>query len=105
MSEHILVLTTVPDKKAGQDIAQVLVEERLAACVTVSGAAQSSYWWKDKISQDQEHILFIKTRGKLYSQVEERILKIHPYEVPEIIALPLIQGHTKYFDWISKETQ
>jgi len=105
VNEYILVLTTVPDKKSGQEIAQVLVEERLAACVTVSGAAQSSYWWKNKISQDQEHILFIKTRGKLYSRVEEKILKIHPYEVPEIIALPLIQGYAKYLNWISKETK
>ena len=105
MNEHILVLTTVPDKKSGQEIAKVLVGDRLAACVTISGAFQSSYWWKDKISQDQEHILFIKTRGKLYSRVEEKILKIHPYEVPEIIALPLIQGYSKYLDWISKETK
>ena len=105
MSENILVLTTVPDKKSGQKIAQVLVGERLAACVTVSGASESSYWWKDKISQAQEYILFIKTRGKLYTQVEEKILRVHPYEVPEIIALPLIQGYKKYLDWISQETK
>jgi periplasmic divalent cation tolerance protein len=105
VSEYILVLTTVPEKKSGQEIAQVLVGERLAACVTVSGVSESSYWWKDKISQDQEYILFIKTRGKLYSQVEEKILEIHPYEVPEIIALPLIQGYKKYLDWISQETK
>jgi len=105
VNKYILVLTTVPDKKSGQEIAQVLVGERLAACVTISGASLSSYWWKDKISQDREHILFIKTRGKLYSRVEERILEIHPYEVPEIIALPLMQGYSKYLDWISKETK
>jgi periplasmic divalent cation tolerance protein len=104
MSEYVLILTTVPDKKSGQEIAQALVSERLAACVTASGIAESCYWWKDKISQDQEHILFIKTRGNLYPRVEERILETHPYEVPEIIALPLIQGNEKYLDWISKET-
>lgn len=105
MSEYILVLTTVPDKKTGEEIAQVLVRERLAACVTASGVSESSYWWKRKISHDQEHIVFIKTKGKLYSQVEKKILDIHPYEVPEIIALPLIQGYSKYLDWISKETK
>jgi periplasmic divalent cation tolerance protein len=105
VSEYILVLTTVPDKKSGQEIARALVSQRLAACVTASGISESCYWWKDKISQDQERILFIKTRGNLYPQVEEKILEIHPYEVPEIIALPLIQGYEKYLDWISKETK
>ena len=104
MSEYVLILTTVPDKKSGQEIAQALVSERLAACVTASGVSESCYWWKDKISQDQEKILFIKTRGDLYPRVEERILEIHPYEVPEIIALSLFQGNEKYLDWISKET-
>ncbi len=104
MSEYILVLTTVPDKKSGQEIAQALVNERLAACVTATGVSESCYWWKGKISQDQEHILFIKTKGDLYPRVEEKILETHPYEVPEIIALPLILGYGKYLDWISKET-
>lgn len=104
VSEYILVLTTVPDKKSGQEIARALVSERLAACVTASGVSESCYWWKDKISQDEEQILFIKTKGNLYPRVEEKILETHPYEVPEIIALPLIQGYEKYLDWISKET-
>jgi len=105
LNKYILALTTVPDKKSGEEIARALVEERLAACVTVSGACQSTYWWKEKISQDEEYILFIKTRGELYSKLEEKILEIHPYEVPEIIALPLIKGHPKYLNWVDKETE
>jgi len=104
MNEYILVMTTVPDKKSGEKIAQVIVGERLAACITVSSACLSFYWWKKKISQDKEYILVIKTKTSLYNKLEEKILEIHPYEVPEIIALPLLKGYTKYLDWISKET-
>lgn len=105
MAKFILVLSTVPDREVGQEIARVLLEERLAACVTISAACESFYWWEQKISQDQEYILFIKTRDKLYPNLEERILEIHPYDVPEIIALPLNNGFPKYLDWITDETK
>lgn len=99
------MLTTVPDKKTSREIASRLVKERLAACVTVSGACQSSYWWKDEITQDEEFILFIKTKASIFKKLEEKIKDIHPYDVPEIIALPLIKGYNKYFHWIEKETK
>jgi len=105
LDKYILVLSTVPDREIGQEIARVLLEERLAACVTISATCESFYWWEQKISQDQEYILFIKTRDKLYPNLEERILKIHPYDVPEIIALPLHKGFTKYLNWITEETK
>jgi len=105
MPEHILVLTTVPDEQKAQDIAETLVGERLAACVTVSAGCQSFYWWEGKISQDREMMLFIKTKAALYDQLEARIKQVHPYRVPEIIALPLIRGYVKYLDWLTKETK
>lgn len=105
MNKYIIILTTVPDKKIGQEIASVLVGERLAACVTISGACQSSYWWKEKIAYEEEFILFIKTKSSLYSKLEKKIKELHPYEVPEIIALPLIKGYREYFHWIEKETK
>ena len=105
MDKFILVLSTVPDKEVGQEIARVLIEERLAACVTISAIGQSFYWWQQKIAHDEEYILFIKTRDELYSNLEGRILEIHPYDVPEIIAFPLLKGYTKYFNWISEETK
>jgi periplasmic divalent cation tolerance protein len=105
LDEFILVLSTVPDRVVGQEIARVLLEERLAACVTISAACESFYWWEQKISQDQEYILFIKTRDKLYPNLEKRILELHPYDVPEIIALPLNKGLPKYLDWITDETK
>ena len=105
MAEYILVLTTVPDRTTGQDISQVLVEDRLAACVTISGTCLSSFWWKDKISQEEELILYIKTKATLYDKLEKRIKEIHPYDVPEIIAIPLIKGSTEYLNWIEEETK
>jgi len=86
-------------------MAKELLEERLAACVTISAPCQSLYWWQGKITKEQEHILFIKTRADLYDSLEEKILKIHTYEIPEILALPVSKGYGKYLDWISKETE
>ena len=105
MNKYILVLTTVPDERTGQKIAKQLVEERLSACVTISAASQSLYWWQGKISKEQEHILFIKTKAALFTDLEKKIKDTHPYEIPEIIALPFIKGSTKYLEWIDQETK
>ncbi len=105
MSSHLLVLTSVGDRKAAEKIAAGLVEKRLAACVTVSSLGQSFYWWENKITKDQEFILFIKTKQELYSRIEKAILELHPYELPEIVAVPLVKGYGKYLEWIDKETR
>jgi periplasmic divalent cation tolerance protein len=98
-------MTTVPDLEVGQILAEKIVEKRLAACVTQSAPVQSLYWWEGKISQDQEYVLFIKTKIALFPRLESKILQIHPYKVPEIIALPILIGHKSYLDWMDKETQ
>ncbi len=103
MNEFFLVFTTVPDEKIAQKIAKGLIEERLAACVTISASAQSYYRWEGKISKDREYVLFIKTKATLFSKLEKKIQEIHPYEVPEIIAIPILKGSTRYLDWIAKE--
>lgn len=105
MNEYILVLTTVPEEKKGQVLAEILVRERLAACVTLSAPSRSLYWWKDKICEDREFVLFIKTRASLYPALEKKIKEEHPYEVPEIIALPVVKGSAAYLAWIDEETQ
>ncbi len=105
MTDYILVLVTVPDQDKGKEIARRLVEERLAACVTISGACQSFYWWEERIAEESEHILFIKTRASLYGKLEKRIRGLHSYDVPEIIALPILKGYEKYLGWIDKETK
>ena len=100
MNEFLLVFTTVPDEKIAQKIVKGLIEERLAACVTISASAQSYYWWEGKISKDNEHVLFIKTKAILFSKLEKKIQEIHPYEVPEIIAVPILKGPTRYLNTI-----
>lgn len=98
-------MTTVPDMEVGQILAEKIIEDRLAACVTQFAAVQSIYWWEGKISQEQEFVLFIKTKTALFARLENKILQVHPYKVPEIIALPILKGHKSYMDWMDKETQ
>ena len=104
MSKPLLVLCTVPDEECGRRIAGGILERRLAACVTVGAEARSLFRWKGKISCESEHILFIKTTAVHYSALETHIREEHPYEVPEIIALPIAEGLPSYLDWIEQET-
>ena len=104
MDEYLLVISTVPSKEEGEQIAQKIVQERLAACVNISSVVQSFYWWEERISDDQEFILFIKTRASLFPKLEERIKSLHSYQVPEIIALPIHAGSKEYLDWIASNT-
>ncbi|MGQ9617798.1 MAG: divalent-cation tolerance protein CutA [Candidatus Aminicenantia bacterium] len=103
-SEFILVITTIPDAEKGEEIAKKLVEERVSACVTVIPAYASFYWWEEKIERQQEFILFIKTKSSLYEKLENMILSLHPYTLPEIIAIPIVEGSKSYLNWLKKET-
>jgi periplasmic divalent cation tolerance protein len=105
MTAFILVLTTVQEEKTGHEMGRILVEEKLAACVTVSPAARSFYRWEGKLCDEVEHVLFIKTRASLYEKLETRIKTLHPYKVPEIIALALKEGSKDYLDWLDEETK
>ncbi len=105
MAEYLLVLTTVSDEAAASQIARQLVEERLAACVTVSSPCQSFYWWEGDISEERELILFIKTKESLYPELEKRLKEIHPYSVPEVLALSVALGSEKYLRWLDQETR
>ncbi len=105
MTKFILVLNTVPQKEQGEKIAKTLVAEKLAACVTISGSSDSHYRWEGKICHDQEFILFIKTKTSLFEAVKNRITALHPYEVPEIIALPVADGSPDYLRWVDEETK
>jgi periplasmic divalent cation tolerance protein len=105
VTQYLLVITTVPDADVGQIVAEKIIEERLAACVHLQSAGQSIYWWEGKVMQDQEHTLLIKTKNAAYSRLEEKIREIHPYDVPEIIAIPIQKGSEEYLGWIDSETQ
>jgi len=98
----IIILSTVPAAEAAR-IAETLVSERLVACVNAM-PVRSCYWWKGEISRDKEHLLIMKTRESLYPRVMERLKGIHPYEVPEILAIPVWGGYRGYLDWVLGET-
>lgn len=97
----ILVLTTVGKKSDAAKIARTLVKKKLAACVSIIKIEKSVYRWKGKIASEGEYLLVIKTTKTQYSRLETAIKVMHPYELPEIIALPIKQGHDKYLDWVS----
>lgn len=104
MNHEIQVLTTAPSREIALRIAEALVELRLAACVQVSGPIDSVYRWKGKTEQASEWRCEAKTRQELYRKVEEEIRRLHPYEVPEIIALPIVAGSPDYLQWLTEET-
>ncbi len=96
-----LVLTTCPNRRAAQRIARTLVEERLAACVNIIPVAQSVYRWRGKIESASELLLIIKSPRRAYAKLEKRLRALHPYELPEVIAVPIISGYRPYLAWIA----
>ncbi len=104
MTDAIEVITTAPKKADAQRIAEALVERRLAACGQVLGPVASTYRWKGQVERAEEWLCVAKTRRELYAAVEAAIREMHPYEVPEILALPVIDGGADYLRWITEET-
>jgi periplasmic divalent cation tolerance protein len=100
----ILVLTTLPDKAQAEALARELLTARLAACIQIGATVQSLYHWRGQIETAREIPLAIKTRTGLYPRVEEAIRRRHPYELPEIVAVPISCGLPAYLDWIAAET-
>lgn len=105
MSEALVVLTNCPDDAVADRIARTLVEQGLAACVNRLGAAHSTYRWQGSVERATETPLLIKTTRARYLEVEQAIRALHPYEVPEIIALPIEAGFAAYLRWIADETR
>lgn len=102
--EHILIITNLPDRAQALALAQKLVEARLAACVNVLADCTSVYRWQGKSETASEVPLFIKTLAQHYAAVEQSIKSEHPYELPEIIAVPISSGLPAYLKWIADET-
>ena len=100
----ILVLTTLPDQAQAEALARELLTARLAACIQIGATVQSLYHWRGQIETASEIPLAIKTRAGLYPRVEETIRRRHPYELPEIVAVPISGGLPAYLDWIAAET-
>ena len=103
-NDKLLVFTNAPDRAVAMQIAQALVGERLAACVNVLGGCTSVYRWDGTVETADELPVIIKTRAARYAEVEAAIRRLHPYELPEILAVPVVDGLSEYLDWVAEET-
>jgi periplasmic divalent cation tolerance protein len=101
---HLIVFITVPTLEVGQQIANVLVESNLAACVNIVPRVASIYHWQGEVEQADELLLIAKTRTALFDKLATTIKRIHPYDVPEVVAMPIIAGSNEYLAWIDDET-
>ncbi len=103
MAKYIQVSTTTDKREDAQRIANTLVKNRLAGCVQMVGPVVSTYWWQGNMETTEEWLCLIKTRQYLYSQLEIALKQIHPYETPEIVAVPITAGSKEYLDWLANE--
>lgn len=100
----LVVLTNLPDRASAEKLADALVDGRLAACVNILAPCRSVYRWKDAVQHDEEHPVLIKTTREAYAALEVAIRAHHPYELPEIVAVPIERGLPGYLDWVAAET-
>lgn len=101
----LLVLTNLPDRASAENLARTLVEKRVAACVNILAPCRSVYRWKGQVEQEDEHPVLIKTTRDAYAALESAIRQAHPYELPEIVAVPIERGLPAYLDWLAEETK
>lgn len=101
---YIVALVTVPSEEVGTAVAQVLLDRKLTACVNIVPAVNSLYVWEGELCSDDELLLVIKSKAALFDELASVVQDAHPYDVPEIIALPIVAGSQDYLDWIEEET-
>jgi periplasmic divalent cation tolerance protein len=105
MDDTVVVLTSLPDREAAIRLAHELVAKKLAACVNVLAECTSVYRWKGAVENAREVLVLIKTRAVRYTELEAAIRGLHPYELPEIIAVPVVRGFDDYLRWVADETR
>ena len=103
--DPLLVLSTFPDDAQARQAGRLLVTERLAACVNVLPGVTSLYLWEDKLEESAETLVIIKTRREVYPALEARLRELHPYEIPEIVAVELTAGLPAYLEWLAAGTR
>jgi len=103
-SSYIVVFVTTSGQEEASRIARILVKERLAACCNLLNDTRSIYNWKDKLSEEKECLMLIKTQNKLFRKLASRIAELHSYKVPEIIATPIVAGSSLYLNWVKIST-
>ena len=105
MTDKLIVFVTCGGREEAETIARAVVEARLAACVNVAPGVRSCYLWEEKVQWSDEVLLLIKTTQARFASLQARILELHSYEIPEIVAVPVGAGFDKYLDWISKSVE
>ena len=103
MTDKVIVLSTCPSKEEAKRIAKGLVEERLAACVNIVDGVVSIYQWQGSVQEGNEVMLVVKSRRDLLERLQERLAGMHSYEVPEAIAIPVVDGLPAYLEWLDRE--
>ena len=105
MPEPIVVFVTCGSEEEAVKIAHSLVEERVAACTSILSSVRSIYRWEEKIWDEKEWILIIKTQKKRFEELEKKVKSLHSYSVPEIIGLPIVEGASSYLKWLEENTK
>ena len=105
MPKYIIIFTTASSQKEAEIISKILLKKKLCACVNIIGSMGSAFWWNNKIDKAKEKLLIIKTKSSYFKKIEKEILKNHSYDVPEIIAVPIVLGSKKYLEWIGSNTK
>lgn len=105
MSEHLRVETTIDDRDAADRLAASVVEARLAACAQLVGPIRSTYWWDGAATTDEEWLIVMKTAADRLDDLVAHLRGAHPYDVPEIVAVPVVGGNPDYLDWLTAETR
>ncbi|MFB0514780.1 MAG: divalent-cation tolerance protein CutA [Candidatus Bathyarchaeia archaeon] len=98
---YIIVLMTTATKKEAENIARNLLNQRLIACANIVGPVSSLFWWKEKISRENEFLVLMKTSADLFEKLATTVKQMHSYEIPEIIAVPITKGEQTYLEWLS----
>ncbi len=103
-TSNLLVLVTIGSEEEAARLARTLVEERLAACGNIVGRIRSIYRWQGEVHDEPEALILFKTTVERFEQLRTRVVALHPYQVPEVVALPLVAGHAPYLEWITENT-
>jgi periplasmic divalent cation tolerance protein len=103
MQDFIVVFVTAGSAAEGDQLARALVDERLAACVNRIHSVKSVYRWQGKVEESDEELLIIKTKKQLFASLEKRVRELHSYAVPEVIAVPLVEGSNDYLQWLTEQ--
>lgn len=104
-SSVVAVLTTAPDLEVAQRLGGVVVEERLAACANVVPGVTSIFWWNGALEREREVLVIFKTTNERVEALRQRVVELHPYDVPEVLAVTVDKGHEAYLDWVRAEVR